>query len=177
MDLLLYFLVIHIVFVPYIYWGLILLVNYGPKFIDNKFFESINLPINVGFIALLFYTLYYIYLGDYPIALSYDLILIGITMHANYTYQNVGPDSAWKHVLLSQIIGWCLQVIVGHQIVEKRKPALLDSLFDSIIMAPLFTWYEVLFMLGYRKEFKKELDEEIHKKLNILASGKHLKRA
>lgn len=170
------YLVIHIVFVPYIFWGLILLTNYGPNLIENKHLEAVYAPINIGFIATLVYVLYYIYLGDYIVALSYDVILIAISLHANYTFQSSGPAQAWIHVLLSQIIGWGLQVVVGHQMVEKRKPALLDSLFDSIVMAPLFTWYEVLFMCGFRREFKEELDREIHNKLNILASGKHLKK-
>lgn len=50
---------------------------------------------------------------------------------------------------------------VGHGKLEGRKPALLDNLVQAFFLAPLFVWYEVLFKLGFYKNFKKEVDSAI----------------
>jgi uncharacterized membrane protein YGL010W len=124
----------------------------------------------LGALTIFGYQLYYLYLGEYLVSGTYNVFLLGLLMHANWTAKNFG-EHLLAIVVLSQIIGWGLQVIVGHQMIEKRKPALLDGLFDAVIMAPLFTWWEVLFFFGYRKEFKKKLDERI--KLNIQKLNQH----
>ena len=40
---------------------------------------------------------------------------------------------------------------------EGRKPALLDSFFQSLVLAPLFVWFELLFLLGYRRGLYHEI--------------------
>jgi len=76
----------------------------------------------------------------------------------------------------SQILGWGFQVVIGHILIEKRRPALQDSLFDSLIMAPLFTWWEILFFFGYRKDFKAKLDVRIKENIKVLDSGEKLRK-
>jgi uncharacterized membrane protein YGL010W len=36
----------------------------------------------------------------------------------------------------------------GHLVFEKRRPAILESLFQSLVLAPLFVWMELLFACG-----------------------------
>lgn len=151
-------------------------LNYFGILIKNDFLESINLDLTLGTFVIFAYQLYYLYLGEYLVAGTYDLFLLGLLMHANSTYKTAGPQTAGVYFLLSQIIGWGLQVIVGHQIIEQRKPALLDSLIDSIVMAPLFTWWEVLFFFGYRKDFKAKLDKQIAVNINTLNTGTALRK-
>lgn len=57
-------------------------------------------------------------------------------------------------------VSWIMQ-FVGHGKFEGRKPALLDNLVQAFFLAPLFVWYEVLFKLGFYKNFKKEVDSAI----------------
>lgn len=144
---------IHVIFVPLIWWASIVwacetgpLIPLNFSEIASKFhlpiptFITDNLVPNLGFfIGLLFYTCYYLYLGDYFVACTYNVIIAAMFLHANSFYREHGGNS-WKYALVAQIIGWLLQVSVGHGHFEGRKPALLDSLFDAIVMAPLFTW-------------------------------------
>lgn len=44
---------------------------------------------------------------------------------------------------------------------EKRAPALTDSFFQSLMLAPLFVWFEVLFLLGYRPALRARLQERV----------------
>lgn len=45
-----------------------------------------------------------------------------------------------------------------------RKPALLDSFFQSLVLAPFFVYMEVGFFLGFRQEFHKQLRDEVGKR-------------
>ena len=58
------------------------------------------------------------------------------------------------------VTGWILQFI-GHGIFEKRAPALLDSLDQALLTAPLFVLLEVMFFLGYRKEFYETMMKQV----------------
>jgi len=101
------------------------------------------------------------------VAVSYDALLFLLFLSAN-AFQKAFPREAWIYATIIHILSWFFQVSVGHYIFEKRKPALLDSLFQSTILAPLFVYYEVLFWLGFKKELKKELQVEINKKIIAL---------
>lgn len=46
--------------------------------------------------------------------------------------------------------GWAFQ-LAGHYIFEKRKPALLDNLFQMIV-GPVFLCAELFFLLGFKEE-------------------------
>ena len=50
-----------------------------------------------------------------------------------------------------------MQIYFGHTLAEKRRPALLDSFFQSLVLAPLFVWFELLFLLGYRKDLARDV--------------------
>ena len=41
-------------------------------------------------------------------------------------------------------LSWFAQVVVGHGLLEKRRPALLQSLVPSLVLAPFFVVLEVL---------------------------------
>jgi len=80
-------------------------------------------------------------------------------------------EDAWKVALALHIFAWYMQIHPGHAVFEKRKPALLDSFAQSILMAPLFVLYEVLFYMGYDKEFKIKLDTRVEEKKRIAGAG------
>jgi uncharacterized membrane protein YGL010W len=66
----------------------------------------------------------------------------------------------WKVALAIHVTGWILQFI-GHGIFEKRAPALLDSLDQALLTAPLFVLLELMFFLGYRKEFHDNMMKQV----------------
>lgn len=51
---------------------------------------------------------------------------------------------------------WIAQ-FVGHGKFEGRAPALLDSLFQSLVLAVFFVFMEILFEMGYKPELHKRL--------------------
>lgn len=53
------------------------------------------------------------------------------------------------------VVGWIIQ-IVGHVVFEKRRPALVDNLFQMVI-GPLFLCAELFFMLGFKQELHQEV--------------------
>jgi uncharacterized membrane protein YGL010W len=69
------------------------------------------------------------------------------------------------------VASWFFQVIVGHALIEKRRPALLDSLVPSLALAPLFIVMEVAFDLGYRPALRKRVDLETQTKRQQWLSG------
>ena len=58
------------------------------------------------------------------------------------------------------ILGWIAQFI-GHFKYEGEKPAIFDNLFQSLILAPYFILFEILFKLGFYKELLKNLEDDI----------------
>jgi uncharacterized membrane protein YGL010W len=62
---------------------------------------------------------------------------------------------------LVHVFCWYAQIHPGHGIYEGRKPALLDSVLQAFLDAPLFVWYEVAFACGYDPSLKQELDAAV----------------
>ncbi|XP_047267528.1 2-hydroxy-palmitic acid dioxygenase mpo1-like [Capsicum annuum] len=55
----------------------------------------------------------------------------------------------WDVVLAAQLFCWTGQ-FVGHEVFEKRAPALLDNLTQAFLMAPFFVLLEVILsFFGY----------------------------
>jgi uncharacterized membrane protein YGL010W len=62
--------------------------------------------------------------------------------------------TAWRWALAVHIVAWVAQIKLGHEHYEGRKPALVDSFFQSLVMATLFVWNEVLWFFGVNLELK-----------------------
>lgn len=94
-------------------------------------------------------------------------------------------DKAWMYALGLHVFGWYMQIHPGHRVFEGacrvaphtpgppathrtlpagNTPALLDSFFQSLVLAPLFVFYEVLFVLGFRKDLQRSLEQRIKDK-------------
>ena len=140
----------------------------------NDFLDSIDFQIHFGTFLTLFYILYYLSLGEYEVTGSGSVLQL-ILLAIGTKVANKNMDSVPMWFLASQIILWSGQVVVGHKIIEKRSPTLLDSAFDAFIMAPLFVWWETLFFFGYGKEFQAELEVEVKRKIAILNKGGSIK--
>ena len=67
------------------------------------------------------------------------------------------PHAALE-ALAFHLASWAVQVGVGHALLEKRRPALVDALSQSLVLAGLFAWFELLFALGYRPALRAAVD-------------------
>lgn len=76
----------------------------------------------------------------------------------------VPADVLLHYALAVHVFSWVAQIF-GHVVFEKRAPAFIDNLFQAFVMAPVFVVVEVLFMFGYRPEFKKHVDARIARQI------------
>ena len=141
----------HFVGVPMIVFGVMLALSYWPR-------------IGVGSLeltpamALTVWILIYYLLLDVAIGMAMIVVLGALLGGAEMVAQlplKIGVAT----FLIAFGGGWVIQLI-GH-VYERRKPALADNLFQ-IFVAPLFLVAEVFFMLGFRHETERKVEELSH---------------
>lgn len=115
------------------------------------------------------YGLYYLSLE--PVVGSLWLALVGLPTWVTATWFRAAVPNAWAWAIGLHVLSWVVQIALGHQRFERRKPALLDSFFQSLVLAPLFVTYEVAFWLGYRPAFRRELEQAIREKIQIMQNA------
>ena len=86
-------------------------------------------------------------------------MIIGWTAYANHLTK-VSPRSCNQAAIAVEIVAWIAQ-FVGHGVYEKRAPALLDNLLQAFVLAPFFVFIEGLFMLGYRPELQRRVNQKV----------------
>lgn len=169
---------IHFFCVPMIVWGLMVLTAYTGTVVAGDmgtelFRETGILPeplcqaaiLNVPFLIALGYSLLYLFLA--PVAGLTWALFVGLPLWLTSTALYLQFTDAWKWGLLANLLGWYLQIHPGHMILEKRKPALLDSLLQALSTAPLFVWLELLFALGYRRQLRSEVNKRVQAKVAV----------
>ena len=107
----------------------------------------------------LFYGVYYFLIEQPGFAGPLASGLVAAGFYATKQLNDSNPD-LWKLALGLHIFSWAAQIF-GHQVFEKRSPALLDNLVQALVMAPLFVVLEILFMFGYKAD--------LHKRVNNIA--------
>jgi len=150
---------IHIIFVPILLFTALLFSTYTrPLIALPEFFQIKHLPLNLGTIGGIVYTVLYLLLEPVAGALLAPLLLAG-TAFTNYLTSTYGVTAVYWAASI-HIFSWIVQFI-GHGVFEGRSPALMDNIIQAVFLAPLFVWLEVLFMLGYRPELKARLDKGV----------------
>ena len=79
---------------------------------------------------------------------------------------------AWRWALFAHVLGWTAQIYPGHLRWEGRRPAVFDSAFQSLVLAPLFVWMEVLFACGYRPGLRENLKRRVEKAVKQMDAGR-----
>lgn len=72
---------------------------------------------------------------------------------------------------LIQAVAWSAQFF-GHFFFERRAPALLDNIFQAFLLAPLFIFMELLFVLGYRPALLKRVRDKTKIAITTYKMGK-----
>lgn len=136
--------IIHILCIPLIVWSFSvflnsIVINFSLNYITNSSFWNIfNVNITLSFILLSFYLLIYSIL-DFTCfqVMSIFLFIIWSTSYL-FLYYCTFP---FYYALIVNIISWVMQFI-GHGVFEGNRPALMDSIKQAFLMAPLFSYYE-----------------------------------
>ena len=159
---------VHIIFVPVLLWSAFLYFAQlsGPlSFLPHS--ANYLTEMNAGFVLAVFYGTYYILLERKFAGVSMAGIVMGMWILLNYVKYHYAT-SVGSIVLICQIVGWVSQ-IAAHRIAEGNSPALLDNLFQSVVLAPLFVWLEVLFSFAnYRPD--------LHTKVKSMAGKRIVER-
>lgn len=171
---------IHLLFVPAIWWSACVFLCYSGPLLpwgEGDLADTLvaaGLPASsvpewllrlvvpdLGLVAFLLYSLYYLTL-DLFAGITYAPVLAGLYLSSSWLVQEL-PETAWQLALGVHVLSWFMQIVPGHLMFEGRKPALTDSFFQSLILAPLFTWFELLFLVGYRPELAAQLKQNVQK--------------
>ena len=109
----------------------------------------------------------YVYL-ETPGGFGAAVFYYGLLEHTKYVYSAFGQSVALQVALAVHAASWFMQVVIGHALIEKRRPALMDSLASSLILAPLFVVLECLFACGYKPSLHAKLLAQTEQKLDEL---------
>lgn len=160
---------IHFIFVPALWWTAAVWLCYTPQAFALDL--SAHLPaccaklaqqylqFNSSFFLAAGYSLYYLLLEPFAGITWAGMVALPLWGLANWFRLSV--PTAWAWALGLHLFSWFAQIVFGHQMAEHRRPALLDSFFQSLVLAPLFVWFELLFLLGYRRRLHAEVSAEV----------------
>lgn len=144
---------LHFLFVPILLiTGLSLFILYIPWFaiFDANVHQLRYFPVNTStfYFYLVAYPLTYIYI-DAMSGVSWLPIAFLVWFCANFLVM----EYDWSVIIGVHVFSWIMQ-FVGHALIEKRSPALFKNFYASLVLAPLFVWFEmVIFPFGfYEKE-------------------------
>jgi uncharacterized membrane protein YGL010W len=144
---------IHVIGVPTISFTLFLVLS---RF---HLFSVAGFPISASAVFVVGVLAYYFSL-DFLFALTTSVLFGGLFVLAEYLTRSMAPEMAWTLFGIGQVVGWGSQ-FYGHFIFEKSRPALFDNLFQALVSAPLFVIADVYFELGYRKDLKLAIENEL----------------
>lgn len=133
------------------------------------------LNFNAAAVIIIAYGSYYISLTPF-IGLIW-VIFQGVPILAAANAFVAWVPNAWAWAILAHVIGWFAQIKIGHLIAEKRRPALFDSFFQSLVLAHLFVTYEVAFWLGYNPKLRHEIDQRVAVNIAIFRAEQQAKKA
>ena len=137
---------LHIVCVPAILWTVLVFIS---------LLRPIFPVLGSNAMILSFAYLFYYVILDPLTGLIYMPFLITLA-HSAQVYARSRPFALYT-ALAVHIVGWTAQ-FVGHGYFEKRRPALLDNLVEALVIAPLFAFIDLLFMVGYKPSLKARVD-------------------
>lgn len=159
---------IHVLCVPSIYFSALVLLQRVPIAVPTIIataLASVGLPAaSAALPTAAFYSLYYTYLpGPSLLGFSASALAAGALW-------GVGAWNSWLGVRAIPVaatvhIACWLAQFYGHGAHEGRAPALLDNLFDALVLAPLFVWTEILMSIGLAKSLHDVVVPRVNKEV------------
>jgi len=160
----------------------VLLMQYTPAFVatpaflqDSLYFA--NQKINLAVVLTLTYCVVYMVMEPTVGAIGAFLLMTILSISAKLVANEAtlfGGIPVWKVALAVHVTGWILQFI-GHYVFEGRAPALLDSIDQAFLTAPLFVLMEVAFFFGYRRSLYDKIMIEVEANIKEFNASKNKK--
>lgn len=73
-----------------------------------------------------------------------------------------GTGKVLKFAALVHFLSWFLQIQIGHSMIEGAQPASLQNLGAALSVAPLFAFYEGLWLIGINRELQEQTALLVH---------------
>lgn len=171
--------VIHFFGVPGIVWSLMIFLVYIPlPFVNNNDGDNSSntasdgsspqrqdkRPLNYAAFLGISYTIFYLSIDPLgatlyaPVMYAMYASAVAIADRERAAAAKPGTELPWygtggalRFALAVHVFCWYAQIHLGHKIIEGAQPAVLQSLGGALSVAPLFAFYEGLWMLGINK--------------------------
>lgn len=160
---------IHIFCVWPILWSAMIFLQYTPVLVPQlqelpvlSTIASIH-PLNGAFFFALFYAIAYLLMEQKGAgALAATLVTAALLSSLKF-YHTAQANYGYSPLLIAAVVhvGCWVAQFVGHGKFEGRAPALLDNLVQAFLMAPLFVLLELLFNVGYQKDFQRKISKKV----------------
>lgn len=136
---------IHSIFMPTILFTSMRILNDVEVYGGYKLSQILAAAFGIFYIVL-----------KVPTGVLASVILVGMNKVLNDGTVDITAKTAW----ILFVVSWIFQFI-GHGVFEKRKPVLLDNLVQSLVLAPYFILFELLFSIGLMPDLKKSLQARV----------------
>lgn len=159
---------IHFFGVPGILWSMIIFMTHLPiPYFGRLAQESLHkdYQLTYGLVLTLFYVLFYLQIdpvgGTLYAPILYAMYISAVYMHRDDQKKSGGKSWAGTGRLLTfafivHVLSWYVQIHLGHKIFEGAQPAVMQSLGGALTVAPLFAFYEGLWLAGINKGLQNE---------------------
>jgi len=163
--------VIHFVGVPGIIWSLLIFTVQVPIPFSSYLLTS---SFTYGSFIAICYSFCYILIDPLG-GLLYSPVLYGMYVSTKRMVHNdqqryfkthksnnnnetaipwYGTTKPIQLAITVNVLCWYLQIHIGHTLIEGAKPAILESVGGAISVAPLFAFYEGLWMVGVNTQLQ-----------------------
>ena len=178
---------IHFFGVPGIIWSfMVFLVHLKVPILGNIPFIKKVLPekheFTYGVILAIFYLVFYLKIDPFGGVLYAPIVYLEYTsaVYLQQKDQKEAGGKSWSgtgklltFAFILHAFSWYIQIHLGHHVIEGAQPASLQSLGGAITVAPLFAYYEFLWLIGVNSELQNETLRLVTKYTNeICDAGK-----
>jgi uncharacterized membrane protein YGL010W len=183
---------IHFFGVPGILWSLMIFMIHLPIPYFGTMCEAYlpaNYSLTYGLVLALIYQVFYLWIDPLGGTL-YAPILYAMYRSAVYLrridqqehqsavgtqatpFQWSGTGRLLSFALVLHVFSWYIQIHLGHKIYEGAQPAVMQSLGGALTVAPLFAFYEGLWLAGINKDLQNETLQLVDKyTIDLCSSG------
>lgn len=141
---------IHFVMVPAIVWSLMVALGYLTLVTVS------NLEVTAAHAAAAVLLVWYLRM-DFALGIASVVVFTMLLVLAMQTVA-LGVQAGLAAAGAVFVASWVFQFL-GHGVWEKRRPALVDNLFQ-VFVAPLFLVAEAAFGFGFRQELRDLVEDE-----------------
>ena len=193
--------IVHFFGVPGILWSMVIFMAHLPFPYLGKALEM-HLPadysLTYGLILTLVYQMFYLWIdplgGTLYAPILYAMYISAVYMRrrdqqkqkqkqheleedmgGTTKYSSKGWSGTGRllwFALVLHAFSWYIQIHLGHKIYEGAQPAVMQSLGGALTVAPLFAFYEGLWLVGVNKDLQNETLQLVDKyTIDLCSSG------